>query len=225
MKRLARHLKRLWLPSLLAALVAACADDGYHYPDIRQDFLTFRTDAEGYVRTLLLDDGSIYEVENAVRLNQVTDTTVRAVAKYVIHPQEDAPATALFYSYTRTVSPIPQRPSYFKDGVKTDPVSVQSIWMGLGYLNMVLEVKGTTLADTYHFVQDTVRDCYSSVVSREVHLSLYHDAMDDPPYYTRRAYLSVPLQQYATDGVQAVAVHFSLRNYDGELETYTFEYE
>lgn len=225
MKRLARHLKRLWLPSLLAALVAACADDGYHYPDIRQDFLTARTDDGGYVRTVQTDDGATYDVQNSVSASdQAADTTLRIVAQYAVQSETDAPAAVLLYSATVAVSPLPLPASAFGDGVKADPASVLSIWMGLDYLNLVLEVKGTDASHAFHFVEDSVA-WNPSAARREVHLSLYHDAKDDPPYYTRRAYLSVPLRQYATDGVQAVAVRFSLRNYDGELETYTFEYE
>lgn len=225
MKRLARPLKRLALLGLGGCLWVACADDSYHYPDIRQDFLTARTDAKGFVETVQADDGSTFYVQNSVSASdQAADTTLRIVAQYAIQSETDDPAAVLLYSATVAVSPLPLPASAFGDGVKADPASVLSIWMGLDYLNLVLEVKGTDASHAFHFVEDSVA-WNPSAARREVHLSLYHDAMDDSPYYTRRAYLSVPLQQYATDGVQAVTVRFSLRNYDGELETYTFEYE
>ena len=59
---------------------------------------------------------------------------------------------------------------------------------------------------------------------REVDVTLYHDAADDPQYYTRRAYLSVPLWPYAADGVETLGIRFNLCNYDGETETYGFDY-
>ena len=224
MKRLARHLKRLWLSSLLAALVVACADDGYHYPDIRQDFLTARTDDGGYVRTVQTDDGATYDVQNSVSASdQAADTTLRIVAQYAIQSETDTPAAVLLYSASTVVSPVPQPATAFAGGVKTDPASVLSIWMGLDYLNVVLEIKGTDAAHAFHFVEDKVEGGEEEA-HREVALTLYHDAADDPPYYTRRAYLSVPLCSYITDQTESLTVRFSLQNEEDETETYTFNY-
>ena len=58
----------------------------------------------------------------------------------------------------------------------------------------------------------------------DVYLRLYHDSGDDVPAYTSRAYLSVPLRQYARPDGGPTGIHFSLQTYAGTTETYDFDY-
>lgn len=122
----------------------------------------------------------------------------------------------------RTVSPVPQPAGKFKEGIKTDPADVLSIWMGLDYLNITLSIKSQGGRHTFHFIEDEV---VSDVETghKEVYLTLYHDAGHDTGY-TQRAYLSVPLRQYAAEAMEKVTVHFSLYTYSGEIKTYDFDY-
>ena len=57
-----------------------------------------------------------------------------------------------------------------------------------------------------------------------VTVCLYHDDGGDVQAYTKRAYASVPLQQYAEDGIDKVTIYFSLNTYSGKEVTYEFEY-
>ena len=212
------------LPLLFLLLGASCADDDYHYPDVVLEYLTARSGADGRIVTVTADDGSAYDVLNSVSApGQVADTTLRIVANYTREEAADGTPGARLYTAQTTVSPVPCPAGEFKEGVKTDPVSVLSIWPGLDYLNVVLEIKTGGGNHAFHFVEDRVADD-AATARREVDLTLYHNAGDDPQYYTRRAYLSVPLLPYAGEGVETLDVRFSLQNYDGETETYRFDY-
>lgn len=213
---------RWWLLGLVLLLsVVACKEDEYHYPDVRLEYLTAHSGADGYLETVLADDGTSYDVLNTVAApHLVADSTLRIVANYETS-ETDGTAGAWLYAAQAAISPFPLPVSAFKDGVKSDPASVLSIWMGLDYLNIVLEVKAADGIHTFHFVEERVeREAERCNVS----LSLYHNAGHDPAYYTRRVYLSVPLRQYAADGIETVSLRFSLRNYAGETEAYTFDY-
>lgn len=224
MKKVIHCLRKLLLLPAALLLWTACGEDDYHYPPISMEFLTAHSDADGTLETVLADDGTSYPVLNVVRApNQAADSTLRIVANFTREAMEGDKTGALLYSASTTVSPFPRPATAFENGVKTDPASVLSIWMGLNYLNIVLEIKGTDASHAFHFVEENVTNDATGT-HRDVALSLYHDANDDPPYYTRRAYLSVPLRSYATDGVQSVTLRFSLKNYEGETETYTFDY-
>ena len=214
-----RHL--LFLPVLLL-LGTACGEDDYHYPDIRLEYLTAHSGADGRLETVLTDDGTLYNVWNAVTAPDATpDTTLRIVANYTREETPDGTEAVRLYAAQTTVSPLPLLAEQFEEGIKTDPASVLSIWLGLGYLNIVLEVKTGGGSHAFHFVEEDVR--WGEAARREVDLSLYHDAGGDPPYYTRRAYLSIPLYPYTADGAESVSVRFSLRNDEGETESYVFE--
>lgn len=224
MRKFATCLQRLLLLPAVLMLWTACGDDDYHYPPITMEFLTAHSGSDGRLETVLTDKGESYAVLNSVFApNHAADSTMRIVANFTCETTEQKAAGALLYSASTTISPVPLPTSAFKEGVKTDPVSLVSIWMGLDYLNLVLEVKGTEATHTYHFIEEQVED-NAAGTHRTVSLRLYHDAADDPPYYTRRIYLSVPLRSYATDGIQTVTVHFSLRNEENKTETYSFEY-
>ena len=225
MKKLSVHNLRflLCLP-LILWLATACGEDEYHYPDVRLDYLTAHSGTDGRLETILADDGTLYDVQNTVYApHEAADTTLRIVANYTRETDEEGHMGALLYAAQTTISPVPLPADRFEDGIKADPASVLSIWMGLDYLNLVLEIKTADGSHTFHFVEDEV-SWDAATARREVALSLYHDAGDDPQYYTRRVYLSVPLRQYAADGARTVSLRFSLHNYDNEVETYSFEY-
>lgn len=224
MKKPAHNLLTAFLLLWLTGLTTACGGDDYHYPDILQEYLTAHSGADGRLQTVLTDDGTLYDVLNAVTApDETPDTTLRIVANYACEEDGVGGQGVRLYAAQTTVSPLPLPADHFEDGIKTDPASVLSIWMGLDYLNIVLEVKTGGGDHTFHFVEDEVR-WDETAARREVCLSLYHDAGDDPQYYTRRAYLSIPLAQYAMDDAASLSVRFSLLNYEGEEESYVFEY-
>ena len=225
MKKLSVHNLRflLCLP-LILWLATACGEDEYHYPHGRFVYLSAHSDADGRLETVLADDGTLYDVQNAVYApNEAADTTLRIVANYTRETGSEGRMGALLYAAQTAISPVPLPADRFEDGIKADPASVLSIWMGLDYLNLVLEIKTADGGHAFHFVEDEV-SWDATTARREVALSLYHDAGEDPQYYTRRVYLSVPLRQYATEGARTVSLRFNLRNYDHEVETYSFEY-
>lgn len=224
MKKFAHGLRHLLLLPVLLLLGTACGGDDYHYPDIVMAYLTAHSGADGRLETVLADDATLYDVLNAVSAPDATpDTTLRIVANYTREADGNDGTGVRLYAAQTAVSPMPLPAGQFENGVKTDPASVLSIWMGLDYLNVVLEVKTGGESHAFHFVEEEVR-WNETAARREVCLSLYHDAGDDPQYYTRRAYLSIPLAQYATDDAASLSVRFSLLNYEGEEESYVFEY-
>lgn len=215
-----------WHLLLLAFLLlgASCGDDDYHYPDVTLEYLTAHSGSDGRLATVTADDGTTYSVLNSVSApNQAADTTLRIVANYVREEAAGGRPGARLYATQTTVSPVPRPAEAFKGGVKTDPAEVLSIWPGLDYLNVVLEIKTGGGSHAFHFVEDEVDDS-TLPARREVCLTLYHDAGDDPQYYTRRAYLSVPLRPYDAEGLETLGIRFMLQNYDGEAETYHFDY-
>lgn len=46
-----------WLLPLLACLLAGCGDDDYHYPSVKLEFLTAFSGADGYLRSVVTDEG------------------------------------------------------------------------------------------------------------------------------------------------------------------------
>lgn len=217
-----RNIPTYLLACLLVVLLAACGDD-YHYPSVRQEFLTVNSGPDGSLTQVVTDAGEKYAVlRDAANWRVDPNTSVRVVSNYAVE-EVDGNKGVVLYAMTQAIAPVPLPEEQFEDGVVTDPAGVLSVWPGLDYLNIVLELKVQDGTHTFHFIeQSNVPDEASAC--RRVSLMLYHDDGDDAQSYTRRAYLSVPLAQYLTDGMESVELDFALNTYDGEVEHYRFVY-
>lgn len=213
-----------WLLPLLMCLLAACDEDEYHYPSVKLEYLTAFSGADGSLHSILTDDGTTFPiVEDASNRRVDANSSARIVSNYGNAVAADGTVGVKLYSTLNAVSPLPMAADKFKDGVKKDPADILGIWMGLNYLNVTLEVKTQGGKHQFGFIEDEVTTDAETGHS-EVSLTLYHNAGNDMQAYTNRAYLSVPLQQYAVEGVRKVTIHFSLHTYSGKVQTYSFEY-
>lgn len=207
---------------VLLCLFVSCGDDDYHYPSVKQDFLTAFSGSDGRLESVLTDEGETFQiVEDASGLRVNADTAIRIVANYETLIADNDVIGGKLYALLQTVSPVPLAAAEFEGGVKTEPSEIQSIWLGYGYLNIVLKVKqqGKHL---FHFVEDEV------VVDRDngrvtVQLTLYHDISSIVQDYSKRAYLSVPLKQYMADGIKDMSVYFRIYTYSDRFKTYILD--
>lgn len=209
-------------------LVLGCScngDDSYHYPSVKQEFVTAQADADGHLQSILTDEGKELEVvEDASNTSIDANSSIRIVCNYgFMDVAEEALKGVTLYNLLRAVAPLPQPAKDFEGAIKNDPADVLSIWMGLDYLNMILEIKAQNGKHLFHFVEDQILTDSDSG-ERTVSLSLYHDAGGDVQAYSKRAYLSIPLRQYATGGITKVIVYFSLHTYDDGIKKFQFEY-
>ena len=67
-----------WLLPLLACLLAGCGDDDYHYPSVKLEFLTAFSGADGYLRSVVTDEGETLPV-----VEDKTKTNIEATPRYV----------------------------------------------------------------------------------------------------------------------------------------------
>ena len=206
---------------LLAGMLAGCANDDYVFPPVKKEFVTVTTDSRGLLDALQPDRGDLLPVENDHTAAVLTpDTVLRMVANYEVTPEH----RAVVYGMARALSPVPQprHSKVFEQGIKTDPVQVESVWMGRGYLNMVLLVKVRTALHYFHFVEEQAAETGECL---DVTLSLYHDDGGDREGYTQRVYASVPLHHYL-QRCPKVSVRFCYRSeHQTMVEMGPYEYE
>ena len=119
MKRL-RVWASVWLICLFA--LAACKeDDGYVYPSVLTEFIDARTDYSGTLFQLISDDGTILSIRQRSGLDGlVKDTVYRTVSVY----EREGDGEVYLYSAQLVLSMFPVTEDYFKDDIKTDPVSL-----------------------------------------------------------------------------------------------------
>ena len=184
MKRITPFLTALTI--LCAVSLAACDDDKEPVGTILSGFMTGYTDSEGYISVLSDDFGKRYMVsEKTDKLKP--DTLYRIVATASL----DENQTAQILQMVSTLSyPAPEN-AFISDSLRVkDPVEIQSIYIGGGYLNIHLGIKVAkegTLHRLFYAHLDN---------SDKVRFTIYHNAYGDGQVYTKYAYLSIPLQGY-----------------------------
>lgn len=209
-----RKLHSVWLWGLLI-LMTACGEDDYYYPSVKLEFVTIEAGEDGRIQTLLPDKGaSLPVLEDRTGSSISPNTTRRVMSNY-----EVLSGGVKIYSLQSLITPMPKPEDdpVYKDGVKTDPVEVVSIWLGRDYLNMILNLKVSTgKGHTFGIVEDTSELQTKGIVN----MLLYHDANSDEEYYNRRAYISVPLSQYIdTENPEQIKIKFRYNTYqkDGSV--------
>ncbi len=203
------------------ALLCACSGDKYEYPSVKLELITIEAGSDGTLQTFVTDDGE--------RLNVVEDksqtviephTRMRVLSNYASVNSGMKSGEGVIYAVGSIITGIPVSLSGIEGGMKTDPVTLQSIWMGEDYLNLVIWVKSQSGSHYFRFIEDEVVTDEQGVT---VDLSLYHDAAGDMEAYNKKAYISIPLRQYAEDAEGEIKICFTLHTYDGP-ETYCFDY-
>lgn len=198
---------------------ASCQkEDDYVYPEVQTEFIGLQTDASGKGVKLLSDKGEAYRIQSRDGLDGlVADTLYRTVSVYSkLGANAGDEADVKLYSCSLVLSLKPIQAKMFKEGVKTDPVDIQSMWRSGDYLNMVLLVPVKETKHLFHFVDEGVTEAAGV---RTLNLRLYHDSAGDYAAFTRRSYLSVPLWCYANVLRTGDKIRFALKTNE-EGDTY-----
>ena len=206
----------------IVALISSCKGNNDIYPSVQLEFVTGKTTDKGQLSAITTDKNKTYLVSKD-RTNTVYETnkSIRIVANYAIET-ENGDLTADIYASAKAIATTPQAPDKFINGIKNDPAEVLSIWQGRNYLNIVLNVLAQSQAHTFAFIEQSAT--IESDGRYRVSLLLYHDSNNDLKAYTKRAYLSIPLIQYAGTNQKGGIITFSLHTNDGTLKSYVFDY-
>lgn len=172
-----------------ALLLLSCDDGEDPLPAYTQDLAEMVTDGQGRAARLVLDNGESRAIANSVT-GLVSDTTYRIRVLYTL---TDGKAWLTNYAPVLTA----QVTRYKEQSVITDPLAVTACWQGCNYINLRLTLTGTAKGVHYFgFHQSDLAENPDG--SRTLHVLLLHDQNDDPLYYSREAYLSLPLRPLDT---------------------------
>lgn len=181
-----------FLPMFLL-LGVGCQEDEYVYPDVLTELTEIQTDNKGMLTYLVTDTGEKYRVLEREGLDGLTpDSTYRTLCVYRMADTQDS--TVQLYSAQTVLSMLPKPASEFHEGICTDPLSIQSIWLSGKYLNMVLLPLAKDKAHIFHFVENSLIQSPEGI--NQLELTLYHDQNGDYEAFTRKTYLSIPLWKY-----------------------------
>jgi hypothetical protein len=141
------------------------------------DYVTVKVHND-YVQSIITDDGKALEFSKGMTYDvQPVDTTLR----WLLYYNDGSPIEIIGRSTMWLLKPID---GYRIATLKTDPVTVTSVWMAKNksYLNLRLGLKtGNSDEQAKH----TVALIRNGVSGDVVYYTLYHDQADIPQYYTQ----------------------------------------
>lgn len=215
---------RYTLPPLLGLLLSTllCSgcddDDNYVYPSVVTEFVDAHVSSSYVIDQFITDQGETLFLENNISAKELQPGSYyRSLSMYERTDTQAKQAKAYSLKLVFASTPVPV--DKFTYGTKTDPLSIQSIWRGGDYLNIIALPKAQNITHGFQFIQD-------SVVTREgitnVYLKLYHDQNNDLEAYEQKTYLSVPLKSYSLQ--EGDSIYFRVNTYKEGLKTWKFAY-
>jgi len=202
-------MSRLSLPLFCLLFVcASCKQDNYDSGEgelsmLTADFAVIEVSGDTLVRSATTDDNRSLTLTAPTRPNWVNrpDTAYRALFYY--KTTNGASGAVEPYGMQRVAVATPLRPERFTEGVKQDPMTLESLWMSKNRrwvnLSLLLKVGATDDADAGHilgFVRDTLLRRPLAVGSTDslstLCLRLHHEQNKVPDHYTQRVYVSLP---------------------------------
>lgn len=170
---------------LFGTLLAACSDDSATWPPIRTDLGLLTASSQGRAATFL-PDGQEELTVAAGPAGMVPDSTYRIVATY-----RTENGAAVISGVRSVMVAVPR--SYEVE--KTEPLEVNSVWLGGGFVNLRLVVKTRLQAPQYFGFIDRGLIRWPSGRATAL-VQLYHDQGSDPASFSETAYLSLPLSVF-----------------------------
>lgn len=215
-----RYILPPFLSLLLITLICMSCDDesDYVYPAVVTEFVDAHVNSDQFIDKIVTDQGEVLSLENRVSAEKLqAEKHYRSICMY----ERDycQAEQAMVYSLKLVYASTPVPKEKFINGVKTDPLSIQSIWRGGNYLNIVALPKAQNITHGFYFIED-------SIVTRnnitKLYLKLYHDQNNDLEAYEQKTYLSVPLESYSMQ--KNDSIYFRVNTYKEGLKTWKFAY-
>ena len=215
MKKVSHLLLSIILCFQLSILNSSCTQDAYEKGEGELSAMVAEmgdgfTASDKKVTRFVTDDSVQFSVSNPFSSNIMpkADTVYRAIFYYV---KDGEKAEVKGLNRVTVVSP------HKIDKMKTDPVRLESIWMGKSkkYLNLsVYLMQGyTENEDAIHKIGCQQDSLYRNTDgTKTLHLTFFHDQAGVPEYYSQRVYISIPLQSIGAD-----SIWLDVNTYDGMI--------
>ncbi|KXB47876.1 hypothetical protein HMPREF1870_00590 [Bacteroidales bacterium KA00344] len=198
----------------LAWALGACTVDEYEsgdsrYSYMRAEFGMIHTSEAGKTDYLLTDDGDSVAFDGLGMVGWAAgaDSMYRALVYYDV-------STSRFFSAKQVLVVTPAKPAPGKS-VSTDPLTIESVWVGGRFLNIGFAVKagnGDSIASSQQLGLMLEGNTMSQDGRRILNIRLVHDQNNMPEYYTVRGYMSMPL---ASD-MKGASIRLRANTYKGE---------
>ena len=204
---------------LLVGLCVSCHNDGADntdlYPPLITEFMDLMTDATGNGSLLRNDKGATFLAESPLKDLQ-PEAVYRMVVGYALTGQsENGIPTVTLYNVERVEILREDE----ETGNAADPLRVNSVWKGGGYINMNLSPLSQGGEHQWGYRTAGVTE---TATGQTWHVDLVHNQGDDPQSWSVTTYASLPLD-YLDELQEGDSIAFTIQTFDGK-KTWRFAF-
>lgn len=178
-------IKRLFLLLFAMVLFGACTSDDAPLENYVFSLAELTTNSQGLATSIALDNGETLPLSSTIS-GLKADTLYRIQALYVVQSTQ-----VILKDYAHVLAPEVKKHS--DQNHPFDPLNVTTYWKSAHYINLRLGVRGTTSGKHYFGFHQT-NYVFNPDGSRTMKVHLVHNQNNDPLYYTRDTYISLPLR-------------------------------
>ena len=202
----------------IIVLLSACTNEAYdsgdgRYSYLRADLVEAHTIAAKTIDRATTDDGEALRLDPYATADwaEKADTIYRALLYY---NKVEGAAACEPVTIARVPVLYPIAADKIEDETKTDPVTLESLWVSANsrYINLALLLK-TGKADDPEAVQ-SIGITKEEPTDGPLTLRVLHDQGTVPQYYTSRIFLSIPV----TDDLAGHTIRLIVNTYNGIVE-------
>ena len=179
---------RILAVCLTALSAISCDKKGEVYPSMITKFGDIRTNADGVLTDMTIDNGETFLITNTNIKPHRPDTSYRAIIGYVTKSNGTC-KEAYIHSLTGAITLADSSAQALHH-----PTGIESMWMEGKYINMQLSAKSQGGRHYWGYCIDRIEQ--SGENNRQYahhHLSIHHNQGNDPLSYTETYYCSILL--------------------------------
>ncbi len=192
--------------SLTAFSIFSCAEVEEPVESSVTEFVMAHTESDGTISVITNDRGDSYMVLSDTN-KLVPDTAYRIVCNYILSENKTARINAAYYVYSQ---PARKMSAMLPGEFCNDPVGIQSLYVGGGFLNLYFGIKMD--GKTSHTIESVHYDSKSSLT-----LGISHNANGNTTGTTRYGFMSIPLSGYGLQSGDTVFFRYNNGSSDKTL--------
>lgn len=217
-------MKKIFLLLVFLPLLISCDKEENEPLYLYSAFGTVLNPDSSALFSIVQDDSSVIKIDETNLTDYYPTTGKRILADVELLSEVDNMdyqyTVKLYNAYDVLTKGIFQISEATEDSIGNDPVTIRSIWVGGGYLNVEFVYPGL---NTMHYI-NLISDTSNVFTDGKVHLEFRHNANDDYPEYTKWGLVSFDLSELKSDTVSSVELAVDINEFYYGTRTYYFTY-
>ena len=173
------------LTCCLSLFISCNNDDDDSTPSFMMEYADLLSNESGVLSTAITDGGEMLNILNP-QSGLKADSTYRYI---IIYLQEQNGIRISSYGHV-----ISDSPRTLNKPVKTDSVTMQSIWRARHYINLTLKIMRKDKGHAFAFLHQGITTAADG--HKTLNILLYHDSKDDLPAFSNTGYFSCSLANF-----------------------------